>query len=80
MNLHLQRTDFSNQSTIGELSIDGAFFCFVLEDRERGLRTGMTTSELVALKVFGQTAITTGRYEVILIFLRPFSKAVTPAA
>ena len=74
MNLHLQRTDFDNQCTIGELSINGEFFCFVLEDPERGLRTGMTMSELIGLKVYGQTAITMGRYEVILSYSERLKK------
>jgi hypothetical protein len=74
MNLHLLRTNFSDLSTIGELSIDGHFFCFVLEDRERGLRVGMTPSELITRKVFGQTAIPTGRYEVILSFSERFQR------
>lgn len=74
MNLRLLRTDFTEKTTIGELSIDGQFFCFILEDRERGLRASMTTSELVTLKVFGKTAIPTGRYEVILSFSERFQR------
>lgn len=74
MNLHLLRTDFTDQTTIGELLIDEQFFCFVLEDRERGLRASMTTSELVAVKVFGKTAIPTGRYELILSFSERFQR------
>lgn len=34
----------------------------------------MTTSELMALKGFGQTTITTGRYELILSFSDRFQK------
>ena len=74
MNLHLTRTNFTDKSTIGELTIDGQFFGFILEDRERGLRSSMTVSELMAIKVFGQTAIPTGRYEVIISFSARFKR------
>ncbi|MGA0558744.1 DUF5675 family protein [Larkinella sp. VNQ87] len=74
MNLSLIRKDFSDQSTLGALSIDGHFFCFVLEDRERGLHSAMSHSELLANKVFGKTAIPTGRYEIILSFSERFQK------
>ena len=55
MNLLLHRRWLTEKSTIGELSIDGAFECFVLEDRYR------LPSEP---KVYGETAIPNGRYEV----------------
>jgi hypothetical protein len=74
MNLQLIRTDFTDSTTIGQLSIDGVPFCFILEDRERGLRSGMTISEIMARKVFGQTAIPTGRYEIMLGFSERFQR------
>lgn len=56
MKLTLRRTTFTQHSTIGELSIDGVFECFTLEDvvRDDGV------------KVFGETAIGTGSYKVEL--------------
>lgn len=56
MGLRLQRTWLTDRSTIGELSIDGAFECFTLEDvvREPGV------------KVPGQTAIPAGRYSIVV--------------
>jgi len=44
MELELTRSAKTSKSTIGELTINGVFECFVLEDRDRGLRQGMTTS------------------------------------
>jgi len=54
--LTLRRTTFTQHSTIGELSIDGVFECFTLEDvvRDDGV------------KVFGETAIPAGKYRVEL--------------
>ena len=50
--------------TIGVCYIDGVYFCSTLEDKDRGLRQDMTLSQIKKLKVYGQTAIPTGRYRV----------------
>jgi|SRR5690242_13757550 len=54
MNLLLIRDTFSQNSTIGELSIDGTFFCYVLEDVAR------------PVKIHGQTCIPAGKYLVTI--------------
>lgn len=64
MELILKRETFTEDSTIGSLSIDGKFECFILEDKDRGLTDIMPLSEIVAHKVYGVTAIPYGRYEV----------------
>jgi len=64
MELTLKRETFTEESTIGSLSIDGKFECFILEDKDRGLTDAMPLSEIVAHKVYGVTAIPYGRYEV----------------
>jgi len=74
MELELTRSARTNRSTIGELTINGAFECFILEDKDRGLRQGMTISELMALKVKTKTAIPTGRYEIVVSFSDRFQK------
>lgn len=56
MNLILQRKWATKVSTIGELSIDGKFECFVLEDVVRP----------DGVKVDGKTAIPAGTYKVIV--------------
>lgn len=56
MHLDLHRTTFTNESTIGELSVDGVFECYVLEDRVRP----------AGQKVFGKTAIPAGTYGIIV--------------
>lgn len=57
MRLQLRRKDFGATWTIGELFVDGAFECYVLEDRVR------PPGEK---KVPGETAISVGTYEVLL--------------
>ena len=58
--LRLFRKLFTDKSTIGDLFLDGKFICHTLEDKTR------------RLKVFGETAIWSGRYEVILSFSNRF--------
>ena len=52
--------------TIGELFVNGMRLCNTLEDTDRGLRQYMDEKTIKKLKVFGQTAIPTGTYEIIL--------------
>lgn len=62
MKLTLKRTDFTDNSTIGELFIDGAFFCYTIEDKVR------------EVKIKGVTAIPTGTYKVIVNMSNRFKK------
>jgi hypothetical protein len=64
MELQLKRETFTEQSTIGTLSIEGKFECFVLEDRDRGLSDTMSLEKIAGTKVYGKTAIPYGRYEI----------------
>ena len=61
-------------ATPGTLSIDGVFECFTLEDIDRGLNQTMVLSEIANLKIHGQTAIPTGRYEVVVSFSNKFKR------
>ena len=62
MELKLIRKIFTDQSTIGELSVNGAFECFTLEDKVR------------PVKIKGETAISAGTYEVAVTFSNKFQK------
>ena len=62
MQLQLIRELFTDNSTIGELSVDGAFECFTLEDKVR------------PVKIKGETAIPAGTYEVAITFSNKFQK------
>jgi hypothetical protein len=67
MEIQVKRKIFTNKSTIGELSINGIFFCFTLEDTDRYLEQGNQ-------KIFGLTAIPRGTYNVVLSFSNRFKK------
>jgi hypothetical protein len=62
MELRIERTDFSDESTIGELSVNGQFECYTLEDKTR------------PEKIAGKTAIPAGRYEVVINFSQRFQR------
>lgn len=64
MKLELIREEFTDKSTIGSLYIDGKFFCYTLEDKDRGLDQKQPLEEITKAKVYGQTAIPTGTYKV----------------
>jgi hypothetical protein len=67
MELKIIRKTFTENSTIGDLLINGKFFCFVLEDKDRGLEKG-------GKKVYAKTAIPRGKYTVILSYSNRFKQ------
>lgn len=66
MELLLDRKWKKETYTIGRLFIDGQFFCNTIEDKDRGLRQDMPLQEIKAKKVYGETAIPTGRYRITM--------------
>ena len=56
------RKTCSEHSTVGELTVNGKFECFTLEDKVR------------AVKIHGKTAIPAGIYEVVITFSDRFKK------
>lgn len=62
LKLTLNRKEFTEESTIGELLIDDKFQCYTLEDRVRPK----------GVKVFGKTAIPAGMYEVTITYSNRF--------
>jgi len=62
MELKLIREDFTEDSTIGKLYINGVFHCYTLEDKVR------------KVKIKNITAIPTGKYEVIINFSNRFQQ------
>lgn len=66
MKLLLERIYKDPTYTIGKLSIDGVHFCDVLEDVVRP----------DGVKVYGQTAIPKGTYEVLLTYSVRFKKVL----
>lgn len=74
MELVLKRTDKTEESTIGELSIDGTVECFILEDKDRGLMQDWPLQAIKEAKVYGKTAIPAGRYEIAVTYSNRFKK------
>lgn len=74
MELLVKRTTFTAKSTIGELWIDGGFFCYTLEDTCRGLKQTDSVEEIRRKKLPGITAIPSGRYQLILNYSNRFKK------
>ena len=75
MKLTVKRTALISSYTLGELYIDGQFFCHTLEDLDRGLTQDMPLNLIKALKIPGETAIPKGSYKVTLDVVSPkFSK------
>lgn len=66
MELRLHRKWRKDGYSIGRLFVNDEFFCNTVEDTDRGLTSEMTTKEIESKKVFGQTAIPYGRYEITL--------------
>jgi len=74
MELKLERNVFTEKSIIGTLSINGVPECFILEDKDRGLNDAMPLSKINELKIYGETAIPYGRYEIDITMSARFKK------
>lgn len=75
MNILVDRKYKKKDYTIGNMYIDGKWFCNTLEDTDRGLDDSMSITDIKKSKIYGQTAIPTGEYEVTLDVISPkFSK------
>ena len=57
--------------TIGNLYVDGEWFCNTLEDKDRGLKSSMSLEEINEAKVYAETAIPAGRYVVKMDVVSP---------
>ena len=75
MKLKLERIARRDTYTIGRLYVDGQYLCNPLEDKDRGLTQDMSEAEIREVKVYGETAIPMGTYNVVLnIHSRTFGK------
>lgn len=74
MELTLKRETRTGNSTIGKLSAGSKTICNILEDCDRGLSQNMTSTEIKQKKVYGKTAIPTGRYSIVVTFSNRFKK------
>ena len=62
--------------TIGKMYINGTYFCDTLEDTDRGLTQEMNLDIIDKIKVYGKTAIPTGRYRVELTKSKKFGRVL----
>ena len=74
MRILIDRANKMDKCTISEVYVNGTFFCYALEDKDRGLRQDMTLKEIMAIKIKGKTAIPTGTYNVIVNYSPKFKK------
>ena len=71
MKLTLKRINKANNYTEGKLYIDGEYICDTLEDCDRGLTEDMELTDIIARKVYGETAIPVGTYQITLDVVSP---------
>ena len=74
MKLLLKRIFRGDKYTIGHLYIDGNYYCDVLEDVDRELSNDMSEEEIKKIKVYGKTAIPTGRYKIEVTYSPKFKR------
>lgn len=74
MDLKLKRIFRGDKYTIGHLYIDGDYYCDTLEDTDRGLSSDMSEEEIKRIKVYGKTAIPSGRYKVEVTYSPKFKR------
>ena len=66
MKIKVVREVFTDKSTIGSLYLNDVFFCYTLEDKDRGLDQSQSLIMIQAKKLFGITAIPYGKYPLIV--------------
>ena len=77
MEIKVKRKFLGEDYTIGDLYVDGVFFCNTLEDKVRIIddnNDGKYSTEELSTKIKHQTAIPAGYYNVILTMSNRFKK------
>ena len=71
MELKLKRLNKQSTYTEGKLYIDNVYVCDTIEDKDRGLTSSMTLEDIKSKKVYGETAIPTGTYSIVMNVVSP---------
>lgn len=71
MQIKVKRIAKKDTYTIGRLYVDGVYVSDTLEDRDRGLTDDMPLSLIKTKKVYGETAIPMGTYQVDMNTVSP---------
>lgn len=74
MNLTISREIFNPTNTISKLYINEVYFCDILEDIDRGLYFTQPLEEIQQQKVYGNTAIPKGVYEIVITWSSKFKQ------
>lgn len=74
MELELTRFEFTEDFTLGHITLNGEHICYTLEDKDRDLHIGDGIAKIQRVKVHGKTAIPTGRYEIEITYSNRFKK------
>lgn len=64
--IQIERSWKKDKYTVGRLYVDGEYWFNTLEDKDRDLHSGMGVVTIKSKKVYGETAIPRGQYEVTL--------------
>lgn len=67
MHIKAHRNVFTEKTTISNVTVNGDFLCFFLEDKDRHLEDG-------GIKVHGETAIPRGFYEIVMDYSPKYKK------
>lgn len=73
MHITVERKWKKDTYTIGKMYVDGKVFSDTMEDKDRGLKDSMPLSEITKKKIYGETAIPYGTYEVKMTHSSRFS-------
>ena len=71
LELLLDRKYKKETYTVGDLYVDGKWFCSTMEDKDRGLTQTMPLEQIKKIKVYAETAVPTGRYIVRMDIVSP---------
>lgn len=76
MELKVERKWKKSTYTIGNLYVNGKFFCNTLEDTDRGLKQTDSLQSIKERKIYGETAIPTGKYNIRMDIISPKYQSV----
>lgn len=76
MKILLKRIAWGKNYTIGKLYLDGQYFCDTLEDVDRDLNKDGDIDDKGEEKVYGETAIPAGKYNVELTMSARFGRVL----
>ena len=77
MDILVKRRYRGTQYTIGSLFVNGVYECDTIEDVDRKLTDKMSVADINRIKVYGKTAIPTGKYELDIDTVSPKFKSRT---